>query len=624
MIAFGLMTMVVSIGVSYAQIYRYAGGGVAAGAGSTIPTSVTTHVTGSNLTRNGTTNAIGTVCGYTTAGYNATNRYVWFSVKPDAGYQLNVTTLTARVRRLSTLLLKVGYSTDGGVTWTDGTEITPVLDCSSIPSQTINLTVTGGKELRIRFLGYGALTAAGTMDISNITLNGTVTCDASISASITPTSIRICDDANGSFSSEVTSNVVGTVLPSISHSWSKTSGTGDGTLSSPTTNSSVTLTGTTAGTMTVGYTASWDGGACSVSANNSNVTIVPLPVISSSSNSPVCEGSAIMLSASGGDNYNWSGPNFGSAEQNPTINNATAAMSGTYSITILATGECTASVTNAIPVLVKPLPIISFGSNSPVCTGNTIQVSAGGGSSYAWTGPSFTSSMSNPTRPSATTAMSGLYSVTVIASGDCPLTVTNTISVIVSPRNIIPTINSIRVNNQFPNARNIVYVTPGSNINFVVSAINTVSYSWRSSTGFTSSLQNPAINNANGSHTGQYVVVGQNGCTFFGARTVNVVVQSATRFAQKTTMEESIQMEVSPNPFQNISKVRVMLQEPSTLKLKVMRAGDGRILRVYNNDETSSEHEFEVDLGTNAAGMYLFVAESETKVLARKVIKHAN
>ena len=60
-------------------------------------------------------------------------------------------------------------------------------------------------------------------------------------------------------------------------------------------------------------------------------------------------------------------------------------------------------------------PIASF--TSPLCTGYTLNLTssaAPAGATYAWTGPGgFTSTLQNPSRANATTAMSGTYSVTV-------------------------------------------------------------------------------------------------------------------------------------------------------------------------------------------------------------------
>ncbi|MGK4569083.1 hypothetical protein [Flavobacterium sp. 3HN19-14] len=58
------------------------------------------------------------------------------------------------------------------------------------------------------------------------------------------------------------------------------------------------------------------------------------------SNSPVCPGNNLLLTANGGNNYAWTGPNgFSSTQQNPTINNPTTLNSGQYSC-IITGGDC--------------------------------------------------------------------------------------------------------------------------------------------------------------------------------------------------------------------------------------------------------------------------------------------
>ncbi|UZT98639.1 T9SS type B sorting domain-containing protein [Chryseobacterium fluminis] len=64
------------------------------------------------------------------------------------------------------------------------------------------------------------------------------------------------------------------------------------------------------------------------------------------SNSPVCINSTLQLNATGGAVYNWTGPNgFTSTQQNPTIPNASAALSGTYTCQISGLGDCDGSFT---------------------------------------------------------------------------------------------------------------------------------------------------------------------------------------------------------------------------------------------------------------------------------------
>ncbi|RBA28828.1 DUF7948 domain-containing protein [Flavobacterium tibetense] len=93
------------------------------------------------------------------------------------------------------------------------------------------------------------------------------------------------------------------------------------------------------------------------------------------SNSPVCIGNNLELTANGGTTYSWTGPNgFTSSEQNPIILNANTIHSGQYSCAITGTSNgCDNTVTLNVVVgdFEAPIPTIS---NLPLITGdcNTI------------------------------------------------------------------------------------------------------------------------------------------------------------------------------------------------------------------------------------------------------------
>lgn len=75
--------------------------------------------------------------------------------------------------------------------------------------------------------------------------------------------------------------------------------------------------------------------------------------------------------------------------------------------------------------------ITDANSNSPVCSGNTIDLTSSGGTGYNWTGPDgFTSNMQNPSIPNADSANSGAYVVAVTSTTGC--VVTDTTHVIVN------------------------------------------------------------------------------------------------------------------------------------------------------------------------------------------------
>lgn len=91
-----------------------------------------------------------------------------------------------------------------------------------------------------------------------------------------------------------------------------------------------------------------------------------------SPNDTICAGATINLSANGTNvtSWNWTGPNaFSSLQQNPTISNAQAISSGTYTLTASnACGNSNASVT----VLVKTVPVSPASITGPLTPcGNT-------------------------------------------------------------------------------------------------------------------------------------------------------------------------------------------------------------------------------------------------------------
>jgi PKD repeat protein len=88
-----------------------------------------------------------------------------------------------------------------------------------------------------------------------------------------------------------------------------------------------------------------------------NVTMNPAPEATASSNSPVAEDDTIELygGPDGMSTYSWSGPNgFSSPLQNPTIPNATIAMSGTYTLTVTDSNGCQDDASTYVEVTSAP------------------------------------------------------------------------------------------------------------------------------------------------------------------------------------------------------------------------------------------------------------------------------
>jgi gliding motility-associated-like protein len=93
---------------------------------------------------------------------------------------------------------------------------------------------------------------------------------------------------------------------------------------------------------------------------------------------------------------------------------------------------CTLTQTYTAPASCSSCPVTA-GNNGPICEGQTLNLTATNvaGATFSWTGPGgFVSALQNPTIPSATVAMGGVYTVTVnVVSPPCSATATTTVVV---------------------------------------------------------------------------------------------------------------------------------------------------------------------------------------------------
>lgn len=145
-------------------------------------------------------------------------------------------------------------------------------------------------------------------------------------------------------------------------------------------------------------------------------------------NGAVCSDSTITLNATSvtsGVSFSWVGPNsFTSNSASPTLPSATLAMNGNY-IVVATLNGCT-SISDTVVVVVNQTPATpTVGSNSPVCEGNSINLTAAtatiGTISYTWSGPNgFISSVQNPNIANALPANAGFYKVFATnTNGNC-------------------------------------------------------------------------------------------------------------------------------------------------------------------------------------------------------------
>ncbi|HMQ47442.1 MAG TPA: gliding motility-associated C-terminal domain-containing protein [Saprospiraceae bacterium] len=202
-----------------------------------------------------------------------------------------------------------------------------------------------------------------------------------------------------------------------------------------------------------------------------------LPVLSQLTQPPFCVGEDITLQinpySGSGVSYQWVTPAglIPTSSQVLTIPDATTNDSGTYSVYVIVNG-CDSDTSGILNINVNPIPVALAMSNSPVCEGETIQLStpAFAGATYAWNGP-VTSAQANPMIPNANTAIhAGVYTVTTTLNG-C-VSAPSSVTVAVNDLPTTPVItNTGPLCIEEPGAVLILSVTPGT-------ATPNAQYSW--------------------------------------------------------------------------------------------------------------------------------------------------
>ena len=241
-----------------------------------------------------------------------------------------------------------------------------------------------------------------------------------------------------------------------------------------------------------------------------NCSIVSPCPVTAGSNSPLCAGQTLNLTATtiSGATYSWSGPGgYSSSSQNPSRTNVTTAMAGTYTVTVTAPGPCTS--TSSVTVTINALPSVSVTPGAiTICNGFSTTLTASGANTYSWspsTGLSSTTGSSVTATPSSTIT----YTVTgTNTATSCTNTATTTI-----------TVNTALIISVTPSAPSIC---SGGSVSLTASGAST--YSWSPSGGLSSTTG--ATVTANPSSTTAYTVTGSATNCNNASTTVTVTVNS--------------------------------------------------------------------------------------------------
>lgn len=375
--------------------------------------------------------------------------------------------------------------------------------------------------------------ASGTYNVT-ATLNGCTSAAGTVIVNISATPVAPIVTTPVTYCVNETANpLVATALPGNTLKWYDAPTGGNMTTSTPTPST------TTAGTTTYYVSQINTVSSCESVRSSIVVTVKPTPVIgsTSSTNPTSCNsstGTIVLNGLTANTSYTVNYTKNGSAATATITSNGSGVLTitglsaGTYTnISVTLTG-CASNVIAGPISLTDPNPPATptAGSNGPLCSGTTLNLTASSitsGVTYSWSGPnSFTNTSQNPNITNITTAGAGTYSVTASLAG-CTSSA-GTVAVVINQTPVQPTATS-----NSP-------ICSGSTLTLNASSTTSgVSYAWSGSNSFTSAVQSPSIINATAAASGTYSVTATLGSCTSTAGTASVTVKPTPAIGTATS-----------------------------------------------------------------------------------------
>ncbi|MFN8357894.1 MAG: T9SS type A sorting domain-containing protein [Spirosomataceae bacterium] len=407
--------------------------------------------------------------------------------------------------------------------------------------------------------------------------------------------------------------------------------------------------------------------------------------VASTSTPTVCVGTTISLSVTGGTSYAWGGPNgFTSSAKNPSFTATSIAQGGMYTVTANnGGGACSATAT--VSVSIKAYPAITTQSNSPVCAGFPVNLSAITNDTkltYQWSkdGGGFSSTVKNPIIANATTANAGAYILVVTGSNGC--TISSSVSVIV---NATPTVSvspsgsvficgsspvqltanatagvsfqwfrgttavgtgatydatqtgtykcEVAINGNCKVASNSTTITFNSVPNAVASNAvtakslslsvtpNSMLYKWAGPNGFSTTVQKPKIANPTVVNSGIYSVTVSSTSSCTASATTNVIISNSARMVTEEDTELD-DIHLIVSPNPTTGKSVVEVSLNQAAQIHLtMSDGMGKSLNSWESDGVVKRMVVEIDLTHHRPGLYLILAETNQGRTTKKLWK---
>ncbi len=291
--------------------------------------------------------------------------------------------------------------------------------------------------------------------------------------------------------------------------------------------SGIVLTGTNSGG-TPGYTYTWTNGPpintntvtefiagtyvytinssdannC-LTSNTISVDFIPNPILTVS-NASICPLTVGTMTALGASSYTW-------ASTTLSLTGASFTASPLVNTQYTVIGSALGCTSVAYPtIILYPIPMPVFTSNSPRCNGQNLQLNASGGVGYSFDGPqSFVSSLQSPVITAATPLYSGVYNLTVTSVNGCTASTSKTLTV-----NPSPTVSALGST-----------VCTSQNMLLFANSVAGAIYNWSGPFNFISSFQNPTLSSPSLNQSGTYTVkvTAPSSCTNSAFASISVI-----------------------------------------------------------------------------------------------------
>ncbi|MFH1320281.1 MAG: CUB domain-containing protein [Bacteroidota bacterium] len=500
-----------------------------------------------------------TASGGTTYAWDTGDSTASISVSPVSVYSYSVTvtdgngcsdnaTTTVTVNPLPTPTITAGgpttFCTGGSVILTSGSATGNVWSPGGETVQSVTVTVSGSYTVAVTDTN-GCI---GTSPATTVTVN-------QATASITGIN-TICEGSSTTL----------TASGGVSYIWNTSDNTSVITVSPIiTTDYTVTVT---------------DVDGCTDSATVT-VTVYPLPTVSITGNTTICEGSLTALTATGGVSYLWStGATTGTITVNPVSTTS-------YDVTVTDGNGCTN--TETVSVIVNPNPVATITGNTTICEGESTTLLANGGTTYMWSTGETTSMIT--VSPTSTTP----YSVTVTDVNGCTDSEMSTVTV-----------------DPLPQAA-FNYSSSGATINFNNLSTDATSYQWFFGDGSSDITNNPEHTYAN---DGNYTVM----LVAFNACGTDTFIQDIPVVIPGVEEEELAgSLQIYPNPTRGEFTLEMNVPQIQDIQLKIINI-IGEEIFSEELSQVKGDYRRNFDLKKLPSGIYSLQVISEGNVIIRKLI----